>query len=306
MSKRWLTDRAAELDDTELIGLLDNLTDKVAEADNPETTELLHITDIKEKIVETYESWGKVSGLSTGYPLLDKKIGGLTPGHVILIGGETSNGKSALAANIARNVARRGEGVLYITLEMLHEELGSRLYHINDKEVDNLNLLFQKQFQIDYKDVEPLLIKATQQAEVKLVVLDYLQYLGRGMTNEEVAKMSKTIKTLALKYELPFIVIVSLRKGDGKFKRKWTEIEIDDLMGTGSIGYDCDVAVIVSRKNEDNEFVNDRVTIKILKTRNVELDYDNRYVAMHWDRTRISEIDEEEEYIDRVQEIFNK
>lgn len=304
MSKqRYLADRAAELDDTQLVELLDNLTDRVAQADNPEKSDIIHITQIKDAIVDTYENWGKVSGMSTGYPLLDKRIGGLTAGHLILIGGETSNGKSAFAANIARNVAKRGDGVLYITLEMLHEEIGSRFYHINGKEVDDLNIMFQQQFQLDYKDIEPLLIKATRDFEVKLVVLDYMQYLGRGMTNEEVSKMSKTLKTLALKYGIPFVVIVSLRKGDGKFKRKWTEIEIDDLMGTGSIGYDCDVAMIASRKNMDNEFENESFFIKLLKTRNVDLDFNNRYIKMGWDKTRVFEYDEEPIF-DRIQQIF--
>jgi replicative DNA helicase len=150
--------------------------------------------------------------------------------------------------------------------------------------------MFQGEFRVSIKDIEPLFLRAKQEGEIELVVLDYMQYLGRGMSLEEVARMSKELKSLAQRYEVPFIVIVSLRKSEGgKSKRKWTDIEIEDLMGTGSIGYDCDVAMIASRKSLDNEFASHSMWVKVLKTRNAELDYDNRYVQFDWDRTKITE-----------------
>ena len=250
---------------------------------------LISIDDIADEIKEEFESWGKVRGMRTGYTTLDKKLGGMGEGHVILIGGETSNGKSALATNIAVNVAKT-DPVLYITLEMQAKEIGSRIMHIYGENVGDLQMLFQSQFRLTYKDVKPLLKNAMEYAGIKLVVLDYLQYLGRGMKLEEVAIMSKEMKTLALEFNIPFIVIVSLRKAEqGKGKRKWTDIEIEDLMGTGSIGYDADAAIIVSRKDLNNEYDEDNVYVKILKTRNARLDYSDRYVSLKWDRTRITE-----------------
>lgn len=250
--------------------------------------ELVHITELTDQIVEAHKTWGKVSGMSTGYPTLDAKIGGLKPGEVILIAGDTNNGKSALAQNIAVNVAKQS-GVLFITLEMQKAEAGSRLFHMNSGSIDDLDLMFQAEYQIDYRHLDTL-FKNGVDAGVKLVVLDYLQYMGRGMTLEEVAKMSKLLKSLALKYEVPFIVIVSLRKGDsGKFKRKWTDIEVEDLMGTGAIGYDADVALVASRRNLENEYESDKFYIKVIKARNMPQDFDNRYLQFEWDNTRIYE-----------------
>ena len=248
---------------------------------------LVSILELKDDITLSYESWGKSSGLSTGFSTLDSKIGGLKKGEITLVGGETSNGKSAMAANIARNVAKTGKCVLFITLEMMQAEIGARLMHINDGSVDDLNIIFQSEYRLDYKDIEPLMIKAKKQADVELVVLDYMQYLGRGMKLEEVAKMSKEFKSLALKYEVPFMIIVSLRKGDSKAKRNWKEIEIEEFMGTGSIGYDADVAMIVSRKDEDNEFQVNKVFVKILKTRNHKLDWNDRILEFDWKDTKI-------------------
>lgn len=251
--------------------------------------DIVHISQISDRIEKEYKEWGQTKGLLTGLPRLDEKIRGISAGHVVLISGETSNGKSALATNIAVNVSRE-RPVLFITLEMVLEEIGSRIMHLNGGTVDNLDLLFQSEHRITYKDIGKLLARAKEEANIEMVVLDYLQYLGRGMTEREVAVMSKEIKTLALEHNIPFVVIVSLRKGEGgKNKRKWTEIEIEDIMGTGAIGYDCDVAMVASRKDLNNEFDNEHVYVKVLKVRNGKLDYDDRYLCFKWDETRIYE-----------------
>jgi len=282
----YLKQKIQNLSVEEASEAIDLLTDKIAHT--PLNDDIIHITEIQDKIDQAYETWGKVSGLKTGYPSLDNMIGGLEKGHVCLIGGETGNGKSALAANIAVNVAKQ-HGVLYITLEMLQTELGARIKHINST-VEDLDMMFQAEYRISYQDIEGIMDKAKNKGKVELVILDYLQYLGRGMKNEEVAKMSKEMKSLALRYELPFIIIVSLRKSEGgSKKRQWKEIEIEDFMGTGSIGYDCDVAMIASRLNLDNEFEKDKFFVKVLKTRTHDLDRNNRFLAFSWDKTKIIE-----------------
>lgn len=256
--------------------------------DVDEAGQLTHIADIAEDIENAAKLWGKVSGITTGYPSLDAKIGGLKPGELLLVGGETNNGKSALAQNIAVNVARQC-GVLFITLEMQKVEAGSRIKHMNGGTIEGLDLMFQTEYQIDYRHIDAL-FKNGVDAGVQFVVLDYLQYMGRGMTLDEVAKMSKLMKAMALKYNVPFMVIVSLRKSDGgKFKRKWTDIEVEDLMGTSAIGYDADIALVASRKNMELQFESDRFYVKVIKARNMDINYDDRYLTFEWDKTRIKE-----------------
>lgn len=248
-----------------------------------------NIQDIATDIDEASKLWGKVSGISTGYPSLDAKIGGLKPGELILIGGETNNGKSALAQNIAVNVSHAYK-VAFITLEMLKTEAGSRLKHMNKGTLEGMDVDFQTEYQIDYRHLRPLFENAVENG-ASLVILDYLQYLGRGMTLDEVAKMTKLMKSLALEFQLPFVVIVSLRKSQegGRFKRKWTEIETEDLMGTSAIAYDADIAMVASRRNLENEFETDKFFVKVIKARNMDLNYDDRFIAFNWDKTRITE-----------------
>jgi replicative DNA helicase len=106
--------------------------------------------------------------------------------------------------------------------------------------------------------------------------------------------MSKLMKAMALKFQLPFIVIVSLRKGEtGKFKRKWTDLEVEDLMGTSAIGYDADVAMVASRRDLDNKYDTNGFYVKVIKSRNMPLDYDDRCIKFKWDKTKILENEEE-------------
>lgn len=254
---------------------------------------IINIADDADAIEEDYKTWGQPGGLMSGFNNLDKKIGGFGAGHVILVGGETSNGKSAFAANVAVSIARRGDRVLYISLEMTAQEIKKRFRHINNERVDMLNLQIQEEHNVEYNHVRSIIMRAVNydpDDPLKLVVLDYMQYLGRGMSNQEVAKMSKMFKQLALEFSIPFMVIVSLRKAEGgKMKRKWTDIEIEDFMGTGAIGYDCDTALIVSRKNLEDEFNEDRIFMKLLKTRNARLDYNARFMSFAWHETRMEE-----------------
>lgn len=286
---KYILKQLAELSPETLEDISIGAESELANRDTDKKGGLTHISDISDEIEQASKLWGKVSGISTGYPKLDEKIGGLKPGELLLVGGETNNGKSALAANIAVNVAKHS-GVLYITLEMLMTEIGSRIKHMNGGTIEGLDMMFQEEYQIDYRHLDALFENGVD-VGVQFVVLDYLQYLGRGMTLDEVAKMSKLMKAMALKYKVPFMVIVSLRKGDGgKFKRKWTDIEVEDLMGTSAIGYDADIAMVASRKNLENEYEQDKFFVKIIKSRNMPLDYDDRFLAFNWDKTMIKEI----------------
>src|SRR5680860_413465 len=69
--------------------------------------------------LEALEGRGdEVTGLSTGFRDLDKKLTGLHPANLIIIAARPAMGKSALALNIATNVAMEGHPVAVFSLEM--------------------------------------------------------------------------------------------------------------------------------------------------------------------------------------------
>jgi replicative DNA helicase len=89
-----------------------------------------------------YQRDGKLSGLATGLKDLDAKMGGLQSSDLIIVAGRPGMGKTALATNIAYNIAKahRGEtrpdghtetidgGIVgFFSLEMSAEQLATRI-----------------------------------------------------------------------------------------------------------------------------------------------------------------------------------
>lgn len=275
----------AELDDNELESFTMGAELELAKREGTDKPTWNHITDYSEDIEKAIHAWKKVSGISTGLPSLDKVIGGLRKGQTTLFAGASNAGKSAITAQIAVNVAKSHK-VGYISLEMLPGDNGARINHMNGGNIEDLDIYFQSTTQIDYKHLDHLFSEAKKQG-FELILLDYLQFLGRDLSMDEVAKMSKTIKQVAMKYEIPLVVIVSLRKGDGK--RKWIDIEVEDLMGTSAIGYDADNVLVVSRSDTLGEFDDDHIYLKVLKLRNMPKTKDNEFLWYDWEDTRITE-----------------
>ena len=98
--------------------------------------------DAVDVITAAFQRQGKIAGLSTGFADLDYRLGGLRRSDLIILAGRPSMGKTALATNIAFNVARRfrkgmlpdgstgtvdGGVVGFFSLEMSSEQLANRL-----------------------------------------------------------------------------------------------------------------------------------------------------------------------------------
>lgn len=79
-------------------------------------------------VMARYEAGDEITGLRTGFPLVDEWTGGLQPGRVYGIGARPKMGKSVLAMNICQHVAAvEGRSVAIWSLEMSEEELTQRM-----------------------------------------------------------------------------------------------------------------------------------------------------------------------------------
>jgi replicative DNA helicase len=100
------------------------------------------LTTAIEMAAAAYERDGHLSGLSTGLTDLDSKMGGLQSSDLIILAGRPSMGKTALATNLAYNVAKAykaeqqsdgslktidGAVVGFFSLEMSAEQLATRI-----------------------------------------------------------------------------------------------------------------------------------------------------------------------------------
>ncbi len=100
------------------------------------------LTTALDMAAKAYQREGHLSGLSTGLRDLDAKLGGLQNSDLIILAGRPSMGKTALATNIAFNIAKAyetkvnetgreevvdGGVVAFFSLEMSAEQLATRL-----------------------------------------------------------------------------------------------------------------------------------------------------------------------------------
>lgn len=84
---------------------------------------------LREWIEERKENPVEMTGLDTGYPILNKQIDGLIPGTLFIIAARKKMGKSAFLTNIASYVAYilSGKSVLYVDTELTFEEWRPRV-----------------------------------------------------------------------------------------------------------------------------------------------------------------------------------
>ncbi len=100
------------------------------------------VTDAVNVANAAYQREGGMAGTSTGLSDMDKKLGGLHPSDLLILAGRPSMGKTALATNIAYNIAKsykkgtkpdgsvgavQGGVVGFYSLEMSSEQLASRI-----------------------------------------------------------------------------------------------------------------------------------------------------------------------------------
>ena len=219
-----------------------------------------------------------VLGLQTGYEDLDALLTGLRPGEMTVLAARPSIGKTAFALNIVLNLALREKPapVGFFSLEMSAELLVLRLLcsharvglsDIRDGALSQARWqtiteagqrLRQSAIYIDDTgglDIIELRAKARRmkrEYDIQLLVIDYLQLLranvGRNATREnEVARMSGGIKTLAKELSIPIMVLAQLNR---QAEQQGQRPRLSHLRESGAIEQDADVVALLHRERE--------------------------------------------------------
>lgn len=242
-------------------------------------------SDYIEKAKILRANWGKMQGLSCGYKSLDALTLGLVPGELIVIGGATSEGKTALAVNMTSRIVRSGKTVLFVTLEMTKEQLTSRMLFVSNNFEDvAAQLAYQKEDELNWQSIDGLIGNAVKELGVELVVIDHLHYFTRELEQvaEDLGRITKEIKKNAQRHEIPVILISHVRK-----TQKGERATIDDLRGSSYIAQDADIVLMVGR---DKEFPN-KIGVSCEKNRNRGIS-NTEPVVLNWYQTRISDTNE--------------
>lgn len=226
-----------------------------------------------------------VTGISSGIRSFDRLTGGFAAGEFYILGGRPSMGKTALALNFGRNIARKGRGVLFVSLEMTHDQLGLRLASLqgyssttpvpySDARKGLLNGRHLDRFiqAIDSMAQLPILIDdqpgrgvAQIRMEVRkaielwgkigvepgAVIIDYLQLVAadnryKGQKVNEVSEISSGLRAIAKEFRVPVIALSQLSRSVEQREDK--RPIMSDLRESGSIEQDADAIFFVFRE----------------------------------------------------------
>jgi replicative DNA helicase len=235
------------------------------------------VRDGFERLEKIFSEGRRITGLPTGYSLLDNETAGLQPSELIILAARPSMGKTAFALNLAENVALRNrEPVAIFSLEMSKESLLLRLLasqsrvdahkfrtgHMNrddwSKITTSLAELGEAPIWIDDSASTTVLEMGAKARRLKrdrglsLMIVDYLQLVtptsSRRTSNrqEEVSGMSRALKGLAKELKIPIIVLSQLTRAPEREERK---PQLADLRESGAIEQDADVVLFINRPN---------------------------------------------------------
>ncbi len=219
-----------------------------------------------------------ITGIATGFIDLDKQTSGLQKGDLVIIAGRPSMGKTALAINIAENVAlAEGLPVVVFSMEMSGEQLTARLLgsvgrvdqtrmrtgKLLDEEwprlTDAMARLSNTQFLIDETgSLSSLELRARARRIARgfggtlgLVVVDYLQLMsGSGGSSSEnrateISEISRSLKSLAKELQCPVVALSQLNRGLEQRPNK--RPIMSDLRESGAIEQDADLIMFIYR-----------------------------------------------------------
>ena len=228
--------------------------------------------------IEKLQDSPGLSGVPSGFPSLDKVTLGWQPSDLIILAARPSMGKTAFVVNVARNAAvDHHKPVAMFSLEMPAIQLAKRMM------VSETGLSAEKikggsrlepyewvQLEQKLKDLAkaPLYIDDTpslpvmefrskvkrlvKQKGVKLVIVDYLQLMQgpaelRGMREQEVAAISRTLKATAKEMNVPIIALSQLSRDAVKRQGGNNKPQLSDLRESGSIEQDADMVLFIHR-----------------------------------------------------------
>ena len=262
--------------------------------------------EVLQMVEEAYKNKNILRGVPTGLSGLDEMTGGLRKSDLIILGARPSQGKTALALNIAHHAAVNcGFPVAVFSLEMSRYTLCQRMLSfsamVNAEKLSTGYVERNKWPDLTREsgrlEKAPLYIDDTpglsiteirmrsrrlagelkkQGKELGLIVIDYLQ-LVRGSDRraenrqQEVSEISRMLKDLARTLNVPVLALSQLSRKNEEKGRVGQKPQLSDLRESGSIEQDADVVALIHREwyyDKTDTTKQNKATLIIAKQRN--------------------------------------
>ncbi len=248
------------------------------------------------RLVERKEA---VTGVPTGFKLIDGMTSGFHAAELVILAARPSMGKTSLALNIAQHIGLKTDYAAgFFSLEMAKEQLVMRLLcaeakldikkvrtgFISDREFEHLKLAGEafsraKIFIDETSALSVMEMKAKcrrlkMEQNLDIVFVDYIQLMRTGgrfeNRNQEMSFISRSLKELAKELRMPVIGLSQLSRSPEKGRREAKPM-LSDLRESGAIEQDADLVIFIYRPefyHPDDETLKGLAEIMIAKQRN--------------------------------------
>lgn len=240
------------------------------------------LTNAQLNLEKLSESGGEITGIPSGFYDLDKVTTGFHENELIILAARPGMGKTAIVLNIVVNVAlATKKNVAVFNLEMNAEQLAMRMIS-SAGQIDGYKIRTGKLEHGDWKRVNEAISQlaetnikiddtpgitigeirakcrrlAATEKGLSLIVIDYLQLVSTtskyaGNRQQEVAEISRALKTLALELKVPIIACAQLSRAvEGREDKRPL---MSDLRESGSIEQDADIVAFLYRDDYYNK-----------------------------------------------------
>ena len=240
------------------------------------------LTNAQLNLEKLSESGGEITGIPSGFYDLDKVTTGFHENELSRGAARPGMGKTAIVLNIVVNVAlATKKNVAVFNLEMNAEQLAMRMIS-SAGQIDGYKIRTGKLEHSDWKRVNEAISQlaetnikiddtpgitigeirakcrrlAATEKGLSLIVIDYLQLVSTtskyaGNRQQEVAEISRALKTLALELKVPIIACAQLSRAvEGREDKRPL---MSDLRESGSIEQDADIVAFLYRDDYYNK-----------------------------------------------------
>src|SRR6187399_1581462 len=273
-------------DSTDVFDLLDDAESKLFEITNNHLRKNFDTIDsVLVKTIQRIEDLRHknedVSGVPSGYPLLDRITYGWQNTDLIILAARPSVGKTAFALNLARNAAlhpSKPTPIAFFSLEMSAGQLVQRILSAESEiwlekiargklEEHEMKQLYARGIQrlakapIFIDDTPALNIfelrakcrRLKNKHNIGLVLIDYLQLMSGTSDNknsnreQEISNISRNLKALAKELNIPIVALSQLSREVEKRKEGAKIPQLSDLRESGAIEQDADMVMFLYR-----------------------------------------------------------
>lgn len=234
---------------------------------------------------------GGYVGVATGLPKLDRWMGGLHGGILVIVAARPSVGKTAMCQQWLLHAGSRGLAVGVLSLEMQPGELGTRSfanrYGLNVTSLfrgDAAALSELTRMQIErpisnYRvhvdcstyDLAGIVAQITEWKRRENIAYAIVDHIGlvEGVDESRrdlvLSHITRTLKKTAKRLEMPIVAVSQLNRNVEKERRRPM---LSDLRDSGGIEQDADIALFLHSGDEAGEKEMIDVELGLLKNRN--------------------------------------